>query len=177
MSRTLTSAVTTSIGLPVTEPGYFVELLFATPLHLSSRETINWNGADWLTWDIKLRGFGVDGAGSTQSGTLILGNADLSIGALVLGEGVADRHVNIWKFYGSAPDVLDPVQIFGGAGDDSRIDADGGTVSINLRPAAGVTLYSPRAYMTQESGWNFLPAPGAVIVWGKEVLTLAAEGG
>jgi hypothetical protein len=69
------------------------------------------------------------------------------------------------------------VQIFGGAGDGAKIDADAGTVSVNLRPAAGVTLYSPRAYMTQESGWNFLPAPGAVIVWGKEVLTLVAEGG
>lgn len=176
MSRPLSSALLAAIGGDGTEPGYFVEILFDTPLHLCSRGTIAWSGTTWTGWDMRVDGLDVDGAQSSQSGTLVLGNADLSIGALVLGEGVSERTINIWKFYGAAPDAADAVHVFAGVGDEAAIDPDAGVVQISLALAGGETLYAPRHYITPEQGFSILPAPGTVIPWGGENFVLRAEG-
>lgn len=175
MSRTLTSALTTEIGKAVTLPAYFVEIVFATPVRLSSRGTIAWGGNSWTSWDIRIGGLGQDGGNSTQSGTLMLGNTDLTLSALVLVEGVADRAINIWKFYGDAPGASDPVQIFAGVGDDASIDADSGVVVINVRQQSGRTAYAPRLYCTKEQGFSYLPAEGAVVTWGGETIRLTKD--
>src|SRR5574343_79503 len=125
MSRTLTAALTTEIGRDVTSPGYLVELGFATPVRLSSRGTMTWYGNTWTTWDVRVRGLAVESNGSTASGSLTLWNGDYTISALVLGEGVANRAVSIWKFYGdSALTTSDPVSVFVGVADDATIDPD-----------------------------------------------------
>lgn len=175
MSRTLTSALSTAIALPVTEPAYFVEIVFSTPVRLSTRGTITWSGQSWTSWDVRLAGLGQDGSSSTQTGGLTIGNTDLSISTLVLSEGVADRQVNIWKFYGDTPAISDPVAIFSGVGDEAVIDADSGVVRITLRQQSGVTLYTPRLFCTKESGFSLLPAEGTVISWGNETIRLTSE--
>lgn len=174
MTRALTSPTTAAVGADVTQPGYLVQIDFASPLRLSGRGAITWAGQSWAAWDVRIDGIGIDGAASAQNGSVTLGNADYTTGALVLGEGVSGRAVNIWKFYGEAPALGDPVLVFSGVGDDAIISPDGGVVRIGLQQSGGVTLFCPRTYITRESGRAFLPATGSIIQWNGETFRLEA---
>lgn len=176
MSRAISPGMTAEVARLITLPGLLVEIAFQPVLRLSSRGAVTWSGRSWIPWHIKSSGLGIDGSVSSQQGTLTLGNTDLEIGVLVLEQGVADRAIKVWTFYGDAPGADDPVQAFGGVGDSASIDPSNGTCQIALRPAQGVTLYSPRKFMTKEQGWNFLPASGSAITWGRVTITLKAEG-
>jgi len=174
MSRSLSTTLLTEIAGPVTTPAYFIEILFASPLHLCTRGPLAWNGTLWQDGDVQVDGLEHDGSKSSQTGALVIGNADLAIGALVLQEGVAERPINVWKFYGDAPEPEDAVQIFAGVGDDSAIDTEARTVTINLVLAGGRTLYAPRTYITRERGFSQLPAPGTLVPWNGENFRLEA---
>lgn len=176
MSRTLTSGTTTEIGKAVTLPGYFIEILFSTPLRLSSRATLTWSGNTWITWDARIEGLSADAGSSTQDGKIVLGDTDNSITALVLSEGVAGRAINIWKFYGDAPGPTDPVAIFAGVGDKTSIEPDDGRLSITLAQQGGNTLFSPRRYITKAEGFSIVPAEGALLTWNGETIRLTREG-
>lgn len=176
MSRSLTAAVQTELANAATTPAYFVEILFSTPLRLSSRETLTWSGNSWLAWDVRVAGLNADAASSTVDGRLTLGDADNTLAALVLGEGIADRVINVWKFYGSVPAAADPVQVFAGVGDEADINPDDGQVTIGLVQRGGTTLYSPRRYITRAEGFNFLPATGSLLSWNGETIRLTREG-
>lgn len=176
MSRTLTAALLTELGNPVTTPAYFIEILFASPLRLSSRETLTWSGNSWLKWDVRVDGLSAEAASSTQDGRLVVGDADNTLAALVLAEGVADRTINVWKFYGSAPAAADPVQVFAGVGDTADLDPDAGSVTIRLALRGGTTLFSPRRYITRAEGFNFLPASGSLLTWNGETIRMTSEG-
>jgi len=173
--RTLTSAATTAVAGPVTLPGYFVEILFDTPQHWSSRETIVWGGNTWLTWDIKITGLGTDAAQSSARGSLQLGNTDYSVGSLVLNQGIVDRPISVWKFYGSSPGPTDPVAVFSGVGADFVLDPTQGQVTIGLQQAGGRSQFSPRRYITAEQGFSYLPASGTIINWNNEIFILEAN--
>lgn len=170
--RTLTSAVNTAVTGPVTAPGYFVEILFSTPLRFSSRGTITWNGNTWLAWDVRPAGLSADSDQSTAAGNITLGNSDFSLGIVVLAQGIVDRAINIWKFYGESPATADPVQVFAGVGAEVTLDPTKGIVTIGLQQAGGRSAYSPRRYITAEQGFSFLPAAGQVIPWNGEIYTL-----
>jgi hypothetical protein len=173
--RTLSPATTAGVAGPVTAPGYFVEILFAGPLRVSSRGTLVWSGNTWTAWDVRVSGLAFDGAASAQNGTLILGNTDLSIGALILNEGIADRTINVWSFLGDAPATADPVQIFAGVGDTVAIDPDRGTVTITLQQSAAGVLYCPRRYITRENGFSVLPPVGTLIPFNGETFQIEAN--
>lgn len=165
MSRTLTSATTTEIGNPVTTPAYFVEILFSSPLRLSTRGTLPWNGNTWNARGITISGLGYDIGTSQQSGTLMIIDDEFDISTLVLREGVTGRGINVWKFYGSTPAPADPQQIFAGVGDASTLDAQRGTVSIALVQRGATELYSPRRFQTRAGGFSILPVTGRIIYW------------
>ena len=176
MTRSISGALTTAIGLDVVSPGYVVEIAFATPLRLSSRGTLVWSGNTWTTWDMRVQGLATEAQGSASGGSLVLGNADYTISALVLGEGVANRAVSVWKFYGdTTPAAGDPVKIFAGVADDAAIDPNNGTVTLKLVQTNAQALFAPRFYITPEMGFSFLPAPGSVIDWDGERYVLAEE--
>ena len=176
MTRTITAALTTEVGRDVTAPGYFVEVAFATPLRLSSRGTMSWAGNTWTTWDVRVRGLATESGGSTSGGSIVLANGDYTISALVLGEGVANRAVKMWKFYGdSALTTSDPVQIFSGVADDAEIDPTRATVTLQLVQANASALFSPRLYITPETGFSYVPASGTVIDWAGERYVLGSE--
>lgn len=176
MTRTVTAALTTEIGKSVVSPGYLIEIGFASPLRLSTRATIAWSGNTWTTWDARVQGLSTEGSGSTSGGSLTLWNGDYTISALVLGEGVANRSVKCWKFYGdSALTTSDPVQIFVGVVDDAEIDPTRGTVTLQLVQTNAAALFAPRFYVTPENGFNYLPAPGTVIDWDGERYVLDPE--
>lgn len=174
--RTLSAATNTAVAGPVTSPGYFVEILFTSPLRVSSRGTLTWSGNVWTGWDVRVSGLAFDGSASAQNGTLILGNTDLSVGSLVLNQGVADRAVNIWAFLGDAPATADPVQIFAGVGDAvTSIDPDKGTVTISLQQSAAGVLYCPRRYITRENGFSVLPPVGTLVPFNGETFQIQAN--
>lgn len=176
MTRTISAALTTAIGLDVVAPGYLVEIQFATPLRLSSRGTLSWSGNTWTAWDVRVQGLAADAGGSSASGSLLLGDADYTIAALALSEGVANRPVNVWKFYGdTAPATGDPVQVFAGVGDGVDLEPNRGMVTIRLVQTNARALFAPRFYITPEAGFTYLPAPGTVIDWDGERYVLESE--
>ena len=175
MTRTISGPLTTAIGLDVVSPGYLIEILFGTPLRLSTRGTLSWNSLTWTTWDARVQGLGIEAGRSSGTGSLVLGNADYSISALVLGEGVANRAVHVWKFYGESPALADPVHVFSGIADDAQIDPTRGIVTIDLVQANARALFAPRFYVTPEMGFSHLPPVGTVINWNDERYVLEAE--
>lgn len=175
MKKTISTALATEIAKPVTSPGYLVEINFSTPFRISSRGDINWDGKVWITWGFDVQNLDTDAARSSLQGSLNLLNTDLSLSTLVLNEGIADRSIKIWQFYGETPGLFDPQPYFFGAGDEAAIDPTSGRCTITLMQSGGVTLYAPRSYITREAGFNFLPAVGTIIHWGGEQFRLERE--
>ena len=173
--RTLASTLLDALAQPVTQPGYLVEILFATPFRVSSRGNINWGGNSWGAFDFKVSGLGVDGSTSSQSGSLTFGNDDHLMSALVLNEGVAGRTIHVWKFSGEAPEDADPINIFSGIGDDVQGNPSQGELTINLTQEGAQTLFCPRRRITADQGFNFLPPAGTLIVWNTETYQLESD--
>lgn len=171
--RTLSANTQSEVSQPVTQPGYLVEIFFSVANRLSTRGDITWNGYTWVSSDVRITGLSWDGS-ADQKGTLQLGNTDNAFGSLVLNEGVADRAINIYQFYGAAPAAGDPVFVFSGVGDAAEIYPD--KVSITLTSAASKTLASPRNFITKANGFNHLPAAGVHIPWNGEMYRLERNG-
>jgi hypothetical protein len=180
MTRALVGTTSTGVtagasGSAAGEPGYLVEILFPTPLRLSTRGQVAWSGQTWLPWRVSVQGLTVDAQGSESTGSLVIGNADYSISALILLNGIAQRGVNIWKFYSATPGASDPVQIFAGLADAASFDPANRNVSVTLGQANTRALDAPRFYITAENGFNFVPAPGSFIDWDGERFELTPE--
>lgn len=167
--RTLAAAVSVEHGKPITAPGYFVSVAFAATYRASTRGTITWDSQTWLGASCSVSGLALDG-GPAQDGALTFGDTDGVIAALALDEGVADRAVEVWAFHGSAPAAGDPVRIFSGVADGYRIDTERAIVTIGLKQAQ--VLFAPRLYISQASGFNWLPAAGTKLVWNGETYEL-----
>lgn len=174
--RTLSGPTTTATAGPRTLPGYFVEILFSNPFRVTSRGTIaapiTWNGATWINWDVRVAGLAADASQSALSGSITFGNTDYSLSATILNEGIADRAINIWKFYGDSPGTSDPVQLFAGVGADVSTEPKRNAITITLQQAGGKTGFTPRRYITKENGFSILPPEGKVISWNGENITL-----
>lgn len=173
--RTLASTLLDALGQPVTQPGYLIEILFATPFRVSSRGSISWGGNSWGAFDVRVQGLGIDGSTSSQTGSLTFGNDDHLMSALVLNEGVAGRPITVWMFSGEEPEDADPVVLFSGIGDDVAGNPTQGQLTINLAQQAAQTLFCPRRRITADQGFNFLPPAGTLIVWNMETFELKSD--
>lgn len=168
--RTLSVATQADTESTVTTPAYLVWIDFSATLRLSSRGDQSWDGQTWTGGRLGgIGGLSWDGKGQ-QSGTLELINTDLALSALVLGEGVADRAVRIWKFYGDNPALDDPVAVFYGVMDDADIGAD--VVRLTLDGQNVRTLSSPRRFIGAGTGFNHLTPAGKKITWGGQTYEL-----
>lgn len=174
MKKVVSANVSTEVARTVTRPGYLVEIAFSTPFRISTRGDINWNGAVFITWGAEVD-IEVDASRSALAGTLRLHNTENALGTLILLEGIADRPIRIWSFYGETPGLFDAVPQLFGVGDGASIDPGKGTVTISVMQAGGTTLYSPRSYITREGGFNFVPAAGSLYSWGGEQFRLERE--
>lgn len=157
--RSLSSALATALGAPVQRPAYLVEIGFATPWRASTYATVMFNSFQWTAADVRLERVSVD-VGAVR-GTVVVGNHDNAIGALVLAEGVSDKTIKIWGYDAAATAAPDFVQL---------VDARGGAVpefsatevQISLRGAAEF-LTCPRLMVGPAAGVNTLLPSGAVI--------------
>lgn len=168
--RTLTPATTSATDATVTQPLYLIEIGFAPPLRLSTRGDVTWNALAWSGGEaIDVSRLEADGTGR-QSGTVQIGNLDDYVGTLVLGQGVADRPVKIWKADGAALDVADPVLVFDGVVE--RADVDTARVSLSLAGAGTRSAFAPRRVIGSASGFNFMLPAGTKIRIGADTYTL-----
>lgn len=168
--RTLTTPTANATASTVTTPAYLVEIEFSTVLRLSTRNDQSWGGYTWTGGRLgKVSGLSWDGKGQ-QTGALDLINTDLVYSALVLNEGVADRRVRVWKFYGDNPATLDPVAVFDGVADAADIGPD--AVRLTLVGQNNKTLYSPRRFIGPATGFNHLCPAGTKITWGGQTYIL-----
>jgi hypothetical protein len=177
VSRDLSSGFTTEAAKAKTAPGYLLEIGFTSPLRLSSRADVTWNGNIWITWGFSVEGMQTDGTSSDVQGSITLSNTDNSIGTLLLQQGIADRSIKLWKFYGTAPGRFDPLPIISAAGNGATFMKNLTQVRITLMASGGRSLYSPRLYCTRENGFSILPPRGTIIAWNGEQFTLEAENG
>lgn len=172
--RTLTTPTSDAAEALGTQPGWLVEIGFETPLRLSSRGTVEVLGNTFTGWDVQVTGIAIDAAKPATAGTLTLGDHDQSISALVLGEGLAGREVRVWRYFAEAVEDDDPVLMFYGvAGASSGGAARRVTAALIAREAS--VLYSPRRYLTRETGFSFLPPAGKVITFNGERYQLEGE--
>lgn len=171
--RTVSTPTSDAASALVTQPGYLVEIGFTTPLRLSSRGTVSVLGNTWTAWDVQVAGVAHDAARPATSGTLTLGDQDLSISALVLG-GVAGRQLRVWRYFAEAADEGDPVLVFYGVAGGASGGA-GRKVQIQLVAPESTVLFAPRRRMTRETGFSALPAAGKVITFNGERYSLQPE--
>lgn len=175
--RTPSSATATEIAKPVTAPRFFVEFLFSpTPWRITSGGVaVPWSGNTWTPWRIAIAGFGIDGANSGQSGTITVGDEDGTATGFINGQGIADRGVNVWAYWGEAPGTSDPIQVFAGVMDSAEWTADLRSVAIKCEQGNAGTMYAPRFYMTPDNGFDDMPAPGTMFSFNGETYELAGE--
>lgn len=162
MAKTLATSLVTDTAKRITSPGYLVELDFSTPLRLSTRGDQSYDGKIWTAGrlgEVKV---------SADGGQIEIMNGDLAASALILNEGATDRAISIWKFYADNP--ADVVQVFAGVCDSSEIGPD--RVRIRLVAENRRTLYSPRRFIGQATGFNHLLPAGTRITWGGETYVL-----
>ena len=169
--RTLSAALLAELGATVTRPGYLIDIAFSVPLRLSTIGDVIFDGASYVAADATVSGVAWD-AGGGQRGRLVLGNADLAIGTLVLDEGIADRGIVITAVYAGALAVADAVVVFDGVGDTASIDPGSGKVSIELAQQGRRTTYCPRRTISAATGFRHLQPAGTRIAFGGEIYTL-----
>lgn len=162
MSKVLAPSITSAAGQRVTTPGFLVEIGFAFPLRLSTRGDQSWAGAVWTGGRLGKVDAGEGG------GSLELLNSDLAMSALVLNEGLADRAVAVWAFYGDNPVDAEPV--FAGVADASDIGAE--RVRVRLLPGGRATEHSPRRFINAASGFSTLAPTGTRVSWGGQTYVL-----
>lgn len=173
--RTLSAPMEGFLAEDATRPGYLIEIAFNSSLKLSSRGTIEWNGATWLGWDVDVGGLSFDAKSATAQGTLSVSNTDLTVSTLCFAEGVAEREVSIWKFYGDAFGDDDALKLYTGSIDSCRVDYSRAAVQFQITQVGGRTAFAPRRFMTKAEGFNIIPPDGTRITWSGEVFELQSE--
>jgi len=125
MPRSLPTALATAVGQPVTQPGYLIQLDSATPIRLSTRGTVLYDG-QWF-----LQGAAVSGLSQSAASTptVTIPNDDNSGSALLLGDRLIDVRARIWGYDAGAPD--DTILLFDGVIDGAS-DIGPLTCSIQL---------------------------------------------
>ena len=165
-ARVLSAPASTSLALPVTTPGHLVEIGFTSPYRASSRGTITWNGGIFIA-----AGFTVSGLGTAEV-TLRFFDSDLTLTTIVLSEGIENRTVRLWGCAAEAPGYADVWPLFDGRGVGGDGATGNGALTIKAAGVARESPYIPRAYITKEAGFNWLPAAGKVITFGGEQFVL-----
>ena len=170
--RSLASALATALGAPVQQPAILVEIAFATTRRWTSSAAVTWNSLSWTREDVALEGLQVQAL--QLQGTLVIGNADDGIGALVLAEDVADRAIRIWGYDAAATATGDVVPLCDAVGGAATIDEN--RVRISLRSPAELLL-APRTFVGPAAGFNNLLPGGTVLKINGRDLRLDRRGG
>jgi hypothetical protein len=150
---------------PITKPGYLFELGFAPVLRYSTRGDQTYQG------NIFVGGFVA--AFDAGANRLSLINQDNSISSIVLAQGVADRYVRVWQFYGDLTSPATTMLLLDGFIDGAP--AIGDRVVLSLYTESAGVMFAPRHRINRHNGYNVLPQPGLRIQWGNALFILKAS--
>lgn len=168
--RTLTPATDAALASTITRPIALVEIDFSPTARLSTAGDVTWSGQVWSGGQrVVVSGLSADGAG-TQSARLEIGNADLAFGALVLGQGIADRAVRIWT--GDAAALADADLTLAFEGVIASAEVTPATVTMTLAAQGSRTLFAPRRFIGASAGFTRLIPAGTQIKIGATTYTL-----
>jgi hypothetical protein len=147
---------------PITKPGYLFELGFTPPLRYSTRGDQVFGGEFFAS--------GFVGAFDIGSRRLSLINQDNAVSTIVLSQGVADRYVKVWQYYGDAATTDTTILLLDGFIDGAP--AIGDRVILSLYDEAAGVMFAPRHRINRHNGYNVLPQPGLRIQWGNALFVL-----
>ena len=168
--RTLTPAADAALSATITRPIALVEIAFAPLSRLSTAGDVTWAGYAWSgAQRVVVSGLSADGAGN-QSARLEIGNADLAFGALVLGQGIADRPVKIWTGDAAALADADLTLVFEGVIASAEVTP--AAVTMTLAAQGSRTLFAPRRFIGASAGFTRLIPAGTQIKIGATTYTL-----
>ena len=153
---TLSAALQAVHGGAIQKPAWLVEIGFSTPARLSSYGDLTYDSKSWTAADVDVSRVKVDA--TKVAGEIVLGNADDSFSALILGEGVADKTIKIYGYDAGATATADIVLLVQCAGGEARIGPARAT--IRLRDSAEYTA-SPRSFVNAASGFTYILPAGA----------------
>lgn len=168
--RTLSTAADAALAATITRPIALIEIGFAPTSRLSTAGDVVWAGQPWSgAQRVAVTGLSADGSGS-QSARLVIGNADLAFGALVLGQGVADRPVRIWTGDAAALADDDLTLAFDGVIESAEVTPE--FVTMSLAAQGSRTLFAPRRFVGASAGFSRLIHAGTQIKIGSTTYTL-----
>ena len=136
------------------------------PIYLSTLGAVTWGGKTWLAEDVRV-GSLQRGAGVSQIAGVSLRNLDNFYTGTVLGEGVADKVVEVYAVYAGA--AADAVLEFSGVGDGVEV---GDRVNISLVARSTQKMFAPRRRIGAATGFNTLLPIGTNLTMGSTVYTL-----
>lgn len=163
---TLPPSFSTGAALPITKPGYLVELGFNPVLRFSTRGDQTFGGQLYVGSMIAQYDVG--------SKRLTLLNPDNAISAIVLAEGVADRYARVWQFYGDAANTNATMVVFDGFIDGAPV-ISAAKVTLSLYNESAGALFSPRFRINYQNGFRVLPVPGLKLEWNDATFILEPE--
>lgn len=153
-----------------TQPIRLIMLGFDAPIYASDGVALAFDGHAWLASDIEAVGL------TDKDGKIRLPNHDLSASALVLGQGVSGRAVEVWELYGTAPFSADSGRLlFAGVMDSVPVIGD--FVEITVKSSGDGTSRAPRLPLSLWFGSDGLLAPGTTVAWDGHSITLGAQRG
>jgi hypothetical protein len=169
--RTLSDALNTAQGKPVTRPGYLIYIAFNQPLRYSTQGDVEWpSGQVWQSANVMVSDLRVDAA--QISGTLKIGNVDDVIGSLLLTYGISDRAIQIYGFdagIGSVLGATDPVFLASGVGGEATVDVDAAQITVR---SAKEYVYAPRQFVTPANGFTTVVPVGKTFRIGQTIYTV-----
>lgn len=168
--RTVSSPSQVKIALPVTQPGWFVELAFASgTVRICSFGTTSWNSLTWTGANFTVDGMSGDG----RAARLSIWDPTAAYRTISVGGGIRNRAVKIWQAQAGALLAGDPNMVYKGVGDGVNIAK--GRVEISLARLNSRVMLAPRQRISPATGFNFLAAPGKTIAWGDVLITLGSR--
>lgn len=156
--RSLSIDLSAALGAPVQRPALLVEIGYSTPVRMTTHSAITWDSRTWVAGPVHVESLRV--GPFSVAGTVVIGNADGTAGAMLLAQGINDRPIRIYGYDAGAtgaPDVVWLADASGSAGQVSARD-----VRIQLRHRADGS-YSPRARVGAAAGITQLLAAGTVL--------------
>ena len=165
--KTTSTATLAEMDRIVTEPAYLVRIGFFRPWRGSTRGSWDFGDGRYLEADVQVRDLRLS-ARADQSARLVIGNSDGAMGRQVQDEGIADREIHIWRWYG--PLIAEAEPIFSGFGDTFEITTQ--AVELTANSLSTGVQFAPRRRVTAAAGFSLLPPAGYVVQWDGEVYEL-----
>lgn len=170
MPRVPSPSLNTDLTASITSPGYLLYIGFTTPLRLSSRGNLTFQGNSFIEWGFDVRGL-TPSIESSGNGSITFHDPDESILAYIVSEGIEEKLIRLWVYSGdvaefSALDLYNPIELYNGYAAEAQ--AQDGVVNISLRSVTKQSMYTPRVRMTRETGFTRLPVDGKEYEFGGE---------